>query len=37
MYNINTIPKVIDDCIKKNIESGSIIRIDGDEDARRIN
>ncbi len=31
-----TIPKVIDDCIKNNIPSGSIIRIDGDEDVRRI-
>lgn len=37
LINVDTIPKVIDDCIKKNIESGSIIRIDGDDDARRIN
>ena len=31
-----TIPKVIDDCIKNNISSGSIIRIESDECVRRI-
>ena len=31
-----TIPKVIDDCIKNNIDSGSIIRIDGDDSVRII-
>ncbi len=32
LININTIPKVIDKCLKEEIESGSIIRIDGDID-----
>ena len=32
-----TIPKVIDECIKKEVKSGSIIRIEGDEDVRGIN
>ena len=36
LINIKTIPKVIDDCIKNNIPSGSIIRIEGDEDVRRV-
>ena len=36
LINVNTIPKVINDCIKNNIETGSIIRIEGDEDVRRI-
>lgn len=31
-----TIPKVIDNCIKEKIVSGSIIRIDGDDCVRRI-
>jgi 3-oxoacyl-[acyl-carrier protein] reductase len=31
-----TIPKVIDNCIKEEIVSGSIIRIDGDDCVRRI-
>ena len=31
-----TIPKVIDECIKNNTTSGSIIRIDGDDCVRRI-
>lgn len=31
-----TIAQVIDDCIKKKIETGTIIRIEGDEDVRRI-
>lgn len=31
-----TIPKVIDDCIKNNEKSGSIIRIEGDKDVRRV-
>ncbi len=37
LISVNTIPKVIDDCIKENIPSGSIIRIEGDSDVRRIN
>ena len=36
LINPVTIPKVIDNCIKKEIESGSIIRIDGDRDVRRV-
>ena len=32
-----TIPKVIDDCIKNNVDTGSIIRIEGDENVSRIN
>ena len=35
LISINTIPKVIDDCIKNKIDTGSIIRIDGDDDVRR--
>jgi len=31
-----TIPKVIDNCIKESIASGSIIRIDGDDCVRRV-
>ena len=31
-----SIPKIIDDCIKNSIPSGSIIRIEGDDDVRRI-
>ena len=30
------IPKVIDDCIKNNTQTGSIIRIDGDSNVRRV-
>ena len=36
LINPNVIPKVIDKCIKENIISGSIIRIEGEEDVRRI-
>ena len=36
LINVDTIPKVIDDCIKKDTKTGSIIRIEGDGDARRI-
>ena len=36
LINLDTIPKVIDKCINNNIESGSIIRIDGDSDVRRV-
>ena len=36
LIDASTIPKVIDDCIRKKINSGSIIRIEGDEDVRRI-
>lgn len=35
LINIDTIPKVIDKCIKEKVISGSIIRIDGDDDVRR--
>ena len=31
LISVETIPKIIDKCIKNKIESGSIIRIDGDE------
>ena len=37
LISVRTIPKVIDDCIKKDTPTGSIIRIEGDEDVRRIN
>ena len=37
LINPMVIPKVIDKCIKDNIETGSIIRIEGDKDVRRIN
>jgi len=33
----NIIPKVIDDCLKNNTPTGSIIRIEGDSDVRRNN
>ena len=36
LINATTIPKVIIDCIKNNIPTGSIIRIEGDSDVRRI-
>ena len=36
LINVKVIPKVIDDCIKEEIESGSIIRIEGDDSVRRI-
>ena len=36
LISIDTIPKVIDDCIKKNISTGSIIRIEGDNNVREI-
>ena len=36
LINVDTIPKVIDECIKKEVTSGSIIRIEGDEDVRGI-
>lgn len=36
LINVETIPKVIDNCIKNNTPSGSIIRIDGDDYVRRI-
>ena len=36
LISINTIPKVIDECIKNDISTGSIIRIEGDEDVRGI-
>ncbi len=37
LISVETIPQVIDDCIRNNIPSGSIIRIEGDKDVRRIN
>lgn len=36
LISTDTIPKVMDECIKKAIPSGSIIRIEGDEDVRGI-
>ena len=36
LISVSTIPKVIDDCIKKDIPTGSIIRIEGDKDVRRV-
>ena len=36
LVSVKTIPKVIDDCIKINVLTGTIIRIEGDEDVRRI-
>ena len=37
LISVNTIPKVIDSCIKDNIPTGSIIRIEGDDNVSRIN
>lgn len=37
LITVSTIPRVIDELIKSDIETGSVIRIEGDEDARRIN
>ena len=36
LIDVSTIPKIIDKIINSDIPSGSIIRIDGDEDVRRI-
>ena len=36
LINVDTIPKVIIDVIKRDIPTGSIIRIEGDCDVRRI-
>ena len=36
LITASTIPRVIDELIKNDIETGSIIRIEGDEDVRRI-
>lgn len=36
LINPNIIPKIIDKCISEKYESGSIIRIEGEEDVRRI-
>ena len=33
----NAIPKVMDSCIKNEVETGIIIRIEGDDDVRRVN
>ena len=35
LINVDTIPKVIDKCIKEKISSGSIIRVESDECVRR--
>ena len=37
LINVDTIPKVIDNLIKKNTKTGSVFRIEGDNDVRRIN
>lgn len=37
LIGVKVIPKVIDKCIKNNTPTGSIIRIEGDEDVRRVN
>ncbi len=37
LIGVSVIPKVIDDCIKNMTPTGSIIRIEGDEDVRRVN
>ena len=37
LIKVETIPKVIIEAINDNIETGSIIRIEGDKDVRRIN
>ncbi len=36
LIGTSVIPKVIDECIKNNTPTGSIIRIEGDEDVRRV-
>lgn len=36
LISVDTIPKVIDDCIKNDVYSGSILRIEGDRNVRRI-
>lgn len=36
LISVETIPKVIDDCIKSDVLTGSIIRIEGDNDVQRI-
>ena len=36
LINVDTIPKVIDDCIKNNVLTGTIIRIEGDDNVRGI-
>ena len=36
LIDVKVIPKVIDDCIKNNITTGSIIRIEGEDDVRRV-
>ena len=36
LIGVNIIPKVIDECIKNNTPTGSIIRIEGDDDVRRV-
>lgn len=37
LIDVKVIPKVIDDCIKKNTPSGSIIRIEGEDNVREVN
>ena len=37
LIDVKVIPKVIDDCIKNNTPSGSIIRIEGEDNVREVN
>ena len=37
LIGVSVIPKVIDDCIKNKVPTGSLIRIESDEDVRRVN
>lgn len=37
LIGVSVIPKVIDDCIKRKTPTGSLIRIEGDRDAQRVN
>ena len=37
LIGVSVIPKVIDDCINNKVPTGSLIRIEGDEDVRRVN
>ena len=37
LIDVKVIPKVIDDCIKNNTSSGSIIRIEGEDNVREVN
>ncbi len=37
LIGVSVIPKVINDCINNKVPTGSLIRIEGDEDVRRVN